>query len=71
MDEVKRIRIRNLHRETEAILEGVARGKFEDSGLPVAELRPYRTNLQPDREDLISTMPKAKDSGRILEEDRS
>jgi len=70
--------VRDLHLDTSAIVSAVARGErfvIEKRGVPVAELRPYTelpTTLRlPNREALISKMPRVRDSGKILEEDRS
>jgi len=75
---MKRTTVRELHLQTTAIIGAVLQGEkfvIEKRGVPVAELRPYTelpvTRRLPNREALISKMPKVKDSGRILEEDRS
>jgi antitoxin (DNA-binding transcriptional repressor) of toxin-antitoxin stability system len=75
---MKRTTVRELHLQTSAIVRAVAEGEsyiVEKSGVPVAELRPLeqastRRRL-PNREAIISKMPRVGDSGRILEEDRS
>lgn len=75
---MKRTTVRELHLQTSAIVRAVAEGEsfiVEKSGVPVAELRPLepastRRKL-PNREAIISKMPRVGDSGRILEEDRS
>jgi antitoxin (DNA-binding transcriptional repressor) of toxin-antitoxin stability system len=64
---MKRTTVRELHLQTSAIIKAVSNGEsfiIEKSGLPVAEIRP-------NREAIISKMPRVGDSGRILEEDRS
>jgi len=70
---MKRATIRELHLRTGAIVRAVAEGEsyvIEKFGVPVAELRPFEqlpfTRRLPDRERLISKMPRVKDSGRIL-----
>ncbi|MBZ5610546.1 MAG: hypothetical protein LAP38_19970 [Acidobacteriia bacterium] len=75
---MKRATVRELHLQTSAIVRAVAEGEsylIEKLGVPVAELRPCgqlpRTRRLPDRESLISKMRRVKDSGRILEQDRS
>jgi antitoxin (DNA-binding transcriptional repressor) of toxin-antitoxin stability system len=75
---MKRATIRELHLRTSAIVRKVAKGEsyiIEELGVPVAELRPFgflpSTRRLPNRERLISKMPRVKDSGRILKEDRS
>jgi antitoxin (DNA-binding transcriptional repressor) of toxin-antitoxin stability system len=75
---MKRTTVRELHLQTSAIVRAVAEGEsfvIEKSGVPVAELRPLepaspRRRL-PNREAILSKMPRVGDSGRILEEDRS
>jgi antitoxin (DNA-binding transcriptional repressor) of toxin-antitoxin stability system len=75
---MKRTTVRELHLQTSAIVRAVAEGEsfiVEKSGVPVAEIRPLeqastRRRL-PNREAIISKMPRVGDSGRILEEDRS
>jgi antitoxin (DNA-binding transcriptional repressor) of toxin-antitoxin stability system len=78
MCHMKRATVRELHIQTSAIVKAVAEGELfviEKRGVPVAELRPFEqlpsTRGLPNREALISKMRKVKDSGRILEEDRS
>ena len=78
MCHMKKATVRELHLQTSAIVKAVAQGEsyvIEKLGVPVAELRPFeqlpRTRKLPNREALISKMPRVKDSGRILEEDRS
>jgi antitoxin (DNA-binding transcriptional repressor) of toxin-antitoxin stability system len=75
---MKRATVRELHLQTSAIVRAVAEGEsfvIEKLGVPVAELRPFEQSHSarrlPNRERLISKMPRVKDSGRILEEDRS
>ena len=75
---MKRATVRELHLQTSAIVKAVAQGEsyvIEKLGVPVAELRPFeqlpQTRRLPNREALISKMPRVKDSGLILEEDRS
>lgn len=76
---MKRANTRQLHLNTSDILKRVAGGEtyvIERRGMPIAELRPYRPDLEvrplPDREDLIAGLPPVNtDSGRVLEEDRS
>jgi len=75
---MKRTTVRELHLQTSALVKAVVEGEsfiIEKSGVPVAELRPLeqataRPRL-PNREAIISKMPRVGDSGRILEEDRS
>jgi antitoxin (DNA-binding transcriptional repressor) of toxin-antitoxin stability system len=78
MCHMRKATVRELHLQTSAIVKAVAQGEsyvIEKLGVPVAELRPFeqllRTHKLPNREALISKMPRVKDSGRILEEDRS
>ncbi len=78
MCHMSRKTVRDLHLDTSAIVSAVARGErfvIEKRGVPVAELRPYTelptTHRLPNREALISKMPRVRDSGKILEEDRS
>jgi antitoxin (DNA-binding transcriptional repressor) of toxin-antitoxin stability system len=75
---MKRTTVRELHLQTNALLKAVAEGEsfiIEKSGVPVAELRPFEqlppTRRMPNREAILSKMPRVGDSGRILEEDRS
>ena len=75
---MKRATIRELHLRTSAIVRAVAKGEsyvIEKLRVPVAELRPFErlpfTRRLPNRERLISKMPRVKGSGRILKEDRS
>jgi antitoxin (DNA-binding transcriptional repressor) of toxin-antitoxin stability system len=75
---MKRATVRELHLQTSAIVRAVAEGEsyvIEKLGVPVAELKPFEklpsTRKLPNRERLISKMPRVKDSGGILEEDRS
>jgi antitoxin (DNA-binding transcriptional repressor) of toxin-antitoxin stability system len=75
---MKRTTVRELHLQTSAIVRAVAEGEsfiVEKSGVPVAELRPLEqtstTRRLPNREAILSKMPRVGDSGRILEEDRS
>jgi antitoxin (DNA-binding transcriptional repressor) of toxin-antitoxin stability system len=75
---MKRATIRELHLRTSAIVRKVAKGEsyiIEELGVPVAELRPFErppsTRRLPNRERLISKMPRVRDGGRIVEEDRS
>jgi antitoxin (DNA-binding transcriptional repressor) of toxin-antitoxin stability system len=71
--------VRDLHLKTSDIVKQVANGEtflIEKKGVPVAELRPVPahrpTRRLPNREAFIRSLPfVAKDSGRILEEDRS
>ncbi|MGP0076105.1 MAG: type II toxin-antitoxin system Phd/YefM family antitoxin [Bryobacteraceae bacterium] len=74
---MKRATVRELHLQTSAIVKAVAEGEsfiIEKSGVPIAELRPFRqllpTRRMPDREAIIAKMKRAGDSGRILEEHR-
>ncbi len=74
---MKKATVRDLHLKTSAIVKKVASGEvfvIEKYGTPVAELRPFRvlppTRRLPNREALISKLPRVRDSGRILEEDR-
>jgi antitoxin (DNA-binding transcriptional repressor) of toxin-antitoxin stability system len=74
---MKRTTVRELHLQTSAIVRAVAEGEsyiVEKSGVPVAELRPLEPKPAPrlpNREAILSKMPRVGDSGRILEEDRS
>jgi antitoxin (DNA-binding transcriptional repressor) of toxin-antitoxin stability system len=74
---MKRTSVRELHLQTSAIVRAVAEGEsyiVEKSGVPVAEIRPLEqkpTPKLPNREAILSKMPRVGDSGRILEEDRS
>jgi antitoxin (DNA-binding transcriptional repressor) of toxin-antitoxin stability system len=75
---VKHITVRELRLQTSAMLRAVIEGEsfiIEKSGVPVAELRPYKqlppTRRMPNREAILSKMSRVGDSGRILEEDRS
>jgi antitoxin (DNA-binding transcriptional repressor) of toxin-antitoxin stability system len=75
---MKRATVRELHLQTSAIVRAVAEGEsfvIEKLGVPVAELRPFEhlpsSRKLPNREKLISKMPRVEDSGHILEEDRS
>ncbi len=75
---MKRATIRELHLRTSAIVRAVAEGEsyvIEKLGMPVAELKPFErlpfTRKLPNRERLISKMPRVKDSSRIVEQDRS
>jgi antitoxin (DNA-binding transcriptional repressor) of toxin-antitoxin stability system len=75
---MKRATVRELHLQTSAIVRAVAEGEsyvIEKLGVPVAELKPFEelpsTRRLPNRERLISKMPRVKDSGRVLEQDRS
>ena len=75
---MKRLTVRELHLQTSAIVKAVAQGEsyvIENLGVPVGELRPFeqlpRTRKLPNREALISKMPRVRNSGRILEEYRS
>jgi antitoxin (DNA-binding transcriptional repressor) of toxin-antitoxin stability system len=75
---MKRAPIRELHLRTSAIVRAVAEGEsyvIEKLGMPVAELKPFErlpfTRKLPNRERLISKRPRVKDSGRIVEQDRS
>ena len=74
---MERASVRDLHLKTSAIIREVAEGKsyvIEKQGVAVADLRPLvelpPTRRMPDRGALIAKMPKALDSGKILEEDR-
>ena len=75
---MRRASVRDLHLKTSAIVREVAEGEvfvIEKQGVAVAELRPFdaapsRRRL-PNREARIRRMPKALDSGAILEQDRS
>ena len=78
MCHMKRTTVRELHLQTSAIVKAVLQGEsyiVEKSGVPVAELRPIGQNSSrpklPNREAILSKMPRVPDSGRILEEDRS
>jgi antitoxin (DNA-binding transcriptional repressor) of toxin-antitoxin stability system len=77
MGHVKHITVRELHLQTSAILRAVAEGEsfiIEKSAIPIAELRPFEKRSSPrmpNREAILSKMPRVGDSGRILEEDRS
>jgi antitoxin (DNA-binding transcriptional repressor) of toxin-antitoxin stability system len=75
---MERISVRDLHLRTSQIIRQVEQGGvfvIEKDGLPIAELRPLqslpRTRRLPDREALIAELPLGRDSGGILEEDRS
>lgn len=75
---MKRTTVRELHLQTSAIVKAVLAGEsyiVEKSGVPVAEIRPFvhlpPTRRMPNREAILSKMPRVGDSGRILEEDRS
>jgi antitoxin (DNA-binding transcriptional repressor) of toxin-antitoxin stability system len=76
--DMKRISATDLHLRTSQIVREVEKGSvfvIEKRGVPIAELRPPqslpRTRRLPDREDFIATLPRTRDTGRILEEDRS
>jgi len=67
-----------LHLQTRAILKSVLAGEsyiVEESGVPVAELRPFQelpaTRRMPNREAIISKMKRVDDSARIIDEIRS
>ena len=70
--------VRELHLRTGAILGDVIKGHvfvITRRGVPVAELRPFRSGSQsrglPDRETWLARFPQVRgDSGRFLEEDR-
>ena len=75
---VRRASVRDLHLKTSSIVRDVVAGQvflIEKQGVPVAELRPVQalpaSRRLPNRETLLSKLPPALDSGRILEEDRS
>jgi antitoxin (DNA-binding transcriptional repressor) of toxin-antitoxin stability system len=76
---MKKASVRDLHLRTRAILAEVAGGRtivIERRGVPVAELRPLQglptTRRMPNREALLAKFPPVKkDSGRLLEQDRS
>jgi antitoxin (DNA-binding transcriptional repressor) of toxin-antitoxin stability system len=74
---MKRTTVRELHLQTSTIVRAVAEGEsyiVEKSGVPVAEIRPFEQKPAPklpNREAILSKMPRVGDSGRILEEDRS
>jgi antitoxin (DNA-binding transcriptional repressor) of toxin-antitoxin stability system len=75
---MKRTTVRELHLQTSAIVKAVLAGEsfiVEKSGVPLAEIRPLgempSTRRMPNREAILSKMPRVPDSGRILEEDRS
>ncbi len=75
---MKRATVRELHLNTSAIVSETVKGEtfvIEKRGSPVAELRPLQllpsTRRLPNREALLRRLPKASDSGKILEEDRS
>jgi antitoxin (DNA-binding transcriptional repressor) of toxin-antitoxin stability system len=75
---MKRATVRDLHLRTSEIVREVAHGQtvvIEKYGVPVAELRPLEeqpaTRRLPNRDAEIAKLPKAMDSGRILEEDRT
>jgi antitoxin (DNA-binding transcriptional repressor) of toxin-antitoxin stability system len=75
---MKRATIRELHLQTSAIVRAVAEGEsyvIERLGVPVAEVKPLErlpsARKLPNRERLISKIPRVEDSGRVVEEDRS
>jgi len=75
---MKRASVRDLHLNTSAIVREVAQGEsfiIEKQGVSIAELRPIQalppTRKLPDREDFILKLKRSRDSGRILEQDRS
>lgn len=74
---MERVIVRVLRLKTSALIKNVAQGQtyvIESRGLPVAELRPITarrpTNKLPDREAFIRKLPRTRDIGKILEEDR-
>jgi len=76
---MKHVNVRELHERTGSIVDLAAEGHVVTvvkRGRPVAELRPigaggYRRTL-PDRRELLARYPKLRrDSGRMLEQDRS
>jgi prevent-host-death family protein len=71
---MRRINVRELHRNTGAVVEQVARGDVivvEKRGVPVAEIRPARPAAQGFPADWLKRFPKFKnDSGRFISEDR-
>ncbi len=78
MCHVKRATVRDLHLKTTAIVREVGDGEtfvIEKRGVAVAELRPVRglppTRRLPDREAMLAKFPRAMDSGKILEQDRT
>jgi len=75
---MKRATILELHLQTSGIVRAVGEGEsyvIEKLRVPVAELKPFErlpsSRKLPNRERLISKMPLVKDSGRVVEEDRS
>ena len=75
---MKKASVRDLHLKTSAIVKQVAEGQtfvIEKKGVAVAELRPLQnlpaSRRLPNREARLAKLPRALDSGRILEEDRS
>jgi len=78
MCHMRKATVRDLHLRTSQIVREVAEGEIfviEKRGLAVAELRPLEalppTRRLPNRESRLAKLPRAMDSGRILEEDRS
>ena len=77
MCDMKRLNVRELHRRTGAVVEGVARGDvvvIEKRGVPMAEMRPAKPaapGFPPEHWKLLKRFPKFKDdSGRFISEDR-
>ena len=75
---MRKATVRELHLQTSAIVKAVEQGEFfviEKLGVPIAELKPFKQSSGirrlPNREALLCKMPMVRDSGRILEEDRS
>jgi antitoxin (DNA-binding transcriptional repressor) of toxin-antitoxin stability system len=78
MYHMKTATVRELHLNTSAIVNEVAKGQaflIEKRGVAVAELRPVQllpsTRRLPNREARLARLPLALDSGRILEQDRT
>ena len=77
MCHMKHASVRDLHLNTSALIKAVSEGEsfiIDKRGVAVAELRPIQaTGIRklPNREAFIASLKLGKDSGRILEEDRS
>jgi antitoxin (DNA-binding transcriptional repressor) of toxin-antitoxin stability system len=74
---MRKATVRDLHLRTSEIVREVAEGEIvviEERGVAVAELRPPEalllTRRLPNRESLLGRLPRAMDSGRILERER-
>ena len=78
MSHMRTVNLRELHMRTGAIVDLAARGETVTvvrRGVAIAELGPAKERRAPplpDREKILARFPRVKrDSGRILEEDRS